>query len=324
MNEKRHLPLLLATEPARGHRALRRLCQGFALVALLFSPLLGGWQRLERNYLSAWDGRGYDLPAWVLRHLPGGEAAAMAYDFNQLLGGGVANSFFSLPFIDPVLAPLALLTSHWTPWIVLGTLLPMVLGLLAGRAFCGWFCPFGTLARLLESGLRRLPFRPKPLRVPSRRWLRYAVLVSLFALSFSASLHLQYWLLPHLLMQQSAYAFWLLGGGGAVFAWFCGLIVAGLAFGPTMYCATLCPTGAFLSVLARAKRVHVTIEEAKSCGTHCHLCAQACWLSLRPDLGDPGPDCDSCARCFEVCPRANLRVGILSPTSPHQATNAHR
>ncbi len=87
-----------------------------------------------------------------------------------------------------------------------------------------------------------------------------------------------------------------------------GLLAAGLVFGPTTYCATLCPTGAALSVLGRRRPLRLTLADPAGCGKHCDLCDRACWLSLRPSTGDPGPDCDACGRCTEVCPHDNLAV----------------
>lgn len=64
-----------------------------AFVAILVAPLLGGWQRLDRNYLSAWKDHGWDLPVSVLENLPLGDAPSQAHAANQLLGGGVAGEY---------------------------------------------------------------------------------------------------------------------------------------------------------------------------------------------------------------------------------------
>lgn len=307
---KRSLPLLAATQPGRKWRVARRLTQALAFVAILIAPFLGGWQRLDRNYLAAWDGHGWDLPSGLLDELPLGEAPGRAYELNELLGGGVAASYLEIPMMDPVAGVLALATSEWTWLVLLAWGLPVLLGLLAGRAFCGWFCPFGTLARASDWLLRRLPWSPPRFAIPERRWLRWGLLGLSVAAGLLATRSLLYFLLPHLAVQQSAYSIWLMGGGGAVLGWLLGLLAAGVLLGPTTYCATLCPTGAALSLAGRRRPIRVTIDQPSACGTHCQLCSTACWLSLDPASGDPGPDCDGCARCFRVCPSANLRVGI--------------
>jgi ferredoxin-type protein NapH len=312
MKNKVRLPVLGAHQPARRWRWARRLTQALSFVAVVVAPFLGGWQRLDRNYLSAWDGHGWDLPPGLLDRLPLGDAPRRAYEINEVLGGGLAGRYFGVPAVDPVAGLLAFFGSGAPLRFAIAWLIPVVLGILAGRAFCGWFCPFGTVSRALDGLLDRLPLRPPRWRVPERRWLRWVLLATSVGLGTTTSQSLLYFVLPHLLVQQSGYALWLMSGGGAALGWLLGLVAAGIVFGPAAYCATLCPTGAALSLPSRvrARLVRVTITEPKRCGSHCELCSHACWLSLDPASGDPGPDCDVCARCFDVCPRTNLRIGI--------------
>lgn len=295
-------------------RTARRLAQAMVFVALLFAPFLGGWQRLDRNDLAAWDGHGWDLPAPLLDRLPAGDAAKAAYDGIVLVGGGSGAEYFGIPAVDPLAGTFALvMDSDPATRTIVAWLVVVVLALVAGRVFCGWLCPFGTLARVVEFLLERLPVQPPRFAIPRRRPLRFVLLivvVSVGALGLPALLYLS---LPHLLVQQAAYGLWLMGGVGAAFGGLVGLVLAGVLFGPTTYCATLCPTGAALSVLGTRRVVRLRLLEPASCGAHCDLCDQACWLSLHPSKGDPGPDCDSCGRCTEVCPHANLGVGMVSP-----------
>lgn len=313
------LPILRPHTPGRGYRWLRRLCQLWAFVALALAPFLGGWQRLERNYLSGWDGHGWDLPPALIDELPGGATARHVHELNLVLGGGSASEYFSIPFVDPVLGFVALFEVELGLTFLIALGLPVLLGLLVGRGFCGWFCPYGTVARVTEALLKRLPWRPAPLELPAHRALRWIVLSGVLIASLAFGIHVGYLLLPHLMVQQSAYAFWLMGGGGAILGWLCGLFVAGLWLGPTSYCALICPTGTFLAALGRLRVVGITLASPRECGERCNLCARSCWLGLDPASGDPGPDCDACTRCFEVCPRTNLRVGVFKPRLRFQA-----
>lgn len=302
--------------PGPGYRALRRATQAAVLLAVIGAPLLGGWQRRERNELAAWNGAGWDLPAPVLEALPAGEAPGRAYAANQLLGGGSAMALGGIAAIDPVAGLPALISAPTSVAVVLAWLLPLALALVVGRGFCGWLCPFGTLARALERLLGWLPWRPRRLRLPRRRPLRWIALGGTVVAAFLGAQVVLFSLLPHVLLQMSAYSLWLLGGGGALLGWLVALLVVGQVFGPTTFCAALCPTGAALSLPARKRLLRVSITEPASCGARCDLCTRSCWLQLDPASGDPGPDCDLCTRCFAACPRANLKVGRAGKAAP--------
>lgn len=299
-----------AVVPGWKWRWTRRLTQTIGLLALLAGPLLGGWIRLDEKELAAWHNSGSDLPAAVATTLPRGQWAELAEGAHQLLGGGIASEFFSIPLMDPVTGTLALIHAPGSRRALVAVILPVLIALVAGRVFCGWLCPFGVVARFLDRLLDLFPWRPR-YRLPHRRPLRWVVLGIALLASFLGIHLLLYISLPYLLLQQASYAVWLLGGGSAVLAVLLGLLVAGLLLGPTSYCAALCPTGAVLSLLGRKRPLHLTIAAPSACGSHCHLCDEACWLHLDPASGDPGPDCDLCMRCVSACPRSNMRFTLL-------------
>ena len=294
--------------PGRGWRVLRRLTQATMVVAILLSPLLGGWQRLDRTRMATWERGGSELPANLGELLPIGEAARRAHRTNRLLGGGLGVETVGLPAADPIAGTFALLRAGMTTKACLAVGLPILLALLAGRVFCGWFCPFGTLARALGSLLDRL--RVPRFRIPESRPVRWLVLTAALGAGLLGSHALLYLSLPHLLVQQTLYRAWLLGGGSAILGVLLGLLIAIALFGPTTYCAAVCPTGAVLGGLGRRRPVRLRIAKVQDCGLHCVQCDRACWLQLHPASGDPGPDCDLCARCVGACPRSNLRIGI--------------
>ncbi len=301
-------------KPGAGWRWTRRALQVPAFVAILLAPLLGGWQRLDRNYLSAWKDHGWDLPPGVLESLPLGEAPGQAHAANVMMGGGAAAEYFGVAAIDPVGGLLALLSApEIYVGVLVGWLIPILLALVAGRFFCGWMCPFGSLARGIAGALDRLPWRIPSFVPPRRRLIRFALLGASLLLGAMGWQLLLYLLLPHLLIQEAAYAIWLMGGGGAALGALLGLLVVGVIFGPTVYCATVCPTGAALSIPGRHRVVRLRVIDKASCGAHCDLCDRACWLFLHPSEGEPGPDCDNCTRCAEVCPHDNLEVVARAP-----------
>jgi ferredoxin-type protein NapH len=293
--------------------AFRRACQIVLPLAILIAPLLGGWQRFLRSELTAWHSPGWDLPAWIRENLPEGDAPAKAYEALVVSGGGMAADFGGLPLVDPLVGSLAIASGAWISLtLVLATAATITLGLLGGRIFCGWFCPFGTLGRVLEGLLSRIGWAVPRVQVTDRRWFRYALLAAVVVASLLGATSAVYPLLPHFVLQQSVYALWLMGGFGAAAGALAALVIVGMVFGPTTYCTLVCPTGATLALAGRARRVHLTLIDAGDCGHGCDLCDRACWLSLTPSIGDPGPDCDVCGRCAQVCPSNNLRLRARS------------
>lgn len=292
-------------KPGRGWVWTRRLTQGVFFFMLLVSPVLGGWQRLDRTDMALWESDGWNLPSDLRDRLPLAQWPARAYDSMVAIGGGSAAEIASIPAVDPVAGTASLFAGHITWRFLVALLIPMLLAAVLGRVFCGWMCPFGTLSRWLATLRPRRPFR-----IPRHRPIRWLVLVGVMLASALGAHAVLFFFLPHLLVQQSIYSMWLLGGGGAALGALLGIVVAGLFFGPTMYCATLCPTGAFLGLLGRFKVLRIGLEKPSECGAHCEICDRVCWLGLEPSSGDPGPDCDSCTRCFERCPKVNMRVGV--------------
>lgn len=290
------------------------MVQTLALLAILVGPIVGGWQRLDYTRDGAtWADIGWGLPVVVQQGLPIAYSSDTLYRANQVIGGGIAAELFSVPFMDPLAGTLALLGGGTSLRTMLALALPIALALFAGRVFCGWFCAFGTISRWLDALCARLP-RYRFLALPDRRWLRFGVLAATVTACLLGSHLLLYLLLPYLLLQQSVYAAWLLGGGSAIVGVFGGLLFAGILFGPTTYCAALCPTGTLLSIFGRLRVLRLAQPAPSACGAHCDLCDRACWLQLKPSSGNPGPDCDLCARCVSSCPRSNLV--ITGPVRP--------
>lgn len=293
-------------------RWARRLTQASMLLILLLAPVLGGWQRLDEESLAAWNTAGRELPGPLYEALPRGDAPGQAYGALQLVGGGAAVSAVNLPAMDPLASAIAVMAGRRGPWFWFAIAIPVILGLLLGRVFCGWLCPFGTLSRVLASVRRRIPW-VRTLVLPARRPLRYGMLVAALIAGVAGVHTALYLLLPHVLVQQAVYAAWLHGGGSGVLGLLGGLLLAGLLFGPTAWCAFACPTGAALGLLGRARQVRVGLVEPKQCGKNCNLCDIVCWQQLKPSTGVPGPDCDLCARCFTACPSSNLHVSRDAP-----------
>jgi len=188
-------------------------------------------------------------------------------------------------------------------------------GLLGGRAACGWLCPFG----FLQEGLHRIP-SPK-FRVPRiLGGLRYAVL-AVFAVGLPLFLtgplgYGEPWfcraicpagtleagglffLMPALREQIGLWLWIKIGLLAGVLGW------AVVAYRP--YCRTLCPLGALYGMLNRWSLLRVD-HDPDLC-TECGRCIEACRVGLDPRRE---PDRAACLRCLTCATRA-CPTGALS------------
>lgn len=220
------------------------------------------------------------------------------------------------------------------PIFLLGTLL--LFGALAGRAFCGWVCPFGFLQELLH----KIPSPKFQLWAPLR-YGRYAVLLGtvilvplLLGLESSwyfcrlcpaAALEVS---LPVAFMQGGFSSFW----GTIIKFSILGVVlllsIASLRF----FCRVLCPVGAiasFFNPLSAFALRHNT-DACPQCG----LCAKACPVDVNlqePKDAEPrgiaykAPmDCILCLECADACPKAGRLQGSflgMAKKNPPPAIN---
>ena len=294
--------------PKTKWKILRWFTQFLALSAIFIGPVLGGWHRSDRGTLSAWKMVGWDLPLWISDLKPNMESRQL-YEATKMVGGGSAVDYFSLPVSDPVLSTMAIFHGGHT-WAIIAWLIPLVLALFLGRIFCGWFCPFGLLARFLDRLVSLLPFKHRGFQIPNHKPMRLALLAGAIVGGALGGEWITIAILPHVLFQTTMYGLILLGGLGAVAGVFFSLLLVGLLFGPNIYCSSICPTGAMLGFVGTKKIVNVAVLDLDICGK-CTLCHKACWLALDPaEEGGPGSDCDICSRCFSACPRDNMVIRI--------------
>lgn len=297
--------------PGRLWRVVRAAAQSLAWIALLATPLIGGWQRADAASLSAWRApASWDLAPALTDVLGTAQEGEEAWDKDVLLGGGMGVEYFGVPIVDPVAGLMGALRAVPSLKGAIALALPLLLALLMGRMFCGWFCPFGFLSRFLARALLLLPHPPRRYELGPRRWVRWVVLAACLVGGALGSQLVVTLALPHLVLAQSVFSLWLLGGGGAILGWLIGLVLAGLWLGPGTYCATVCPTGALFALFGRFRLLRLRIEDPSACGSACRRCDLACWLQLSPASGDAGADCDGCLRCAAVCPHDSLRVGV--------------
>jgi len=265
-------------------------------------------------------------------------AAHLIYRTTQHLSPGLPADLFLR--LDPLAAFSAMLAARsFALDLFLWALPVVVLTLLAGRIFCGWLCPLGTMIdvsdRLFFTTHRRKQ-APSPMLLAARQW-KYYILAAV-AVSSALGVSLVYWLDPISLLTRSltlsvlpalrlglatladhvGLPSWLaesrfisnplnFGMGLVTLVMLVGVLSLG-AMARRFWCRTLCPLGALLSLGSRYAPLRKYVDSGLC--TRCLRCRPEC------DLGaveqDPthyhGYECIDCFGCAQVCPETAITL----------------
>ena len=210
-----------------------------------------------------------------------------------------------LPLADPLVLLQSLLTRHVPERnAILGALIITAFYLLVGgRAYCAWVCPVNMVTDAASALRRRLDIRGGgDLPRQTRYWILGLILV------LAATTGGVVWelvnpvsMLPRGLMFGMG-AGWLLIGGIFLFDLF--VMKRG-------WCGTLCPVGAFYSLLGHWSWLRVSATKREACND-CLDCFTVCpeqqviKLPLKGAKKGVGPlilsgNCTNCGRCLDVC-----------------------
>lgn len=238
--------------------------------------------------------------------------------FPWFKGSLAASRLFStIPLLDPLSGLEVILASRsFTGTLLLGITLVTVLYAILGRVFCAWVCPLGMILDLNESLRRRLNtlsrrffHRPLPSLTLSRQ-LKYWLLAYFLLLSTWASLPVFTMISP---------IHWILWGliFGAT-PWIGVILTLALVelAAPRVFCRSLCPLGAFYSLIGRAAPLRVPISQVEDCRLRCRLCDRQCPMgievmekhTLAGHRSISDPECTRCGACIEVCPALVLET----------------
>lgn len=226
------------------------------------------------------------------------------------------------PSVD-ALCPFGAVESLWT-WLTTDHLLPkihpstMIVGLallisviVAGNAFCGWICPFGTVQDLLHRAKRALHL--PDVTVPARldRALRYGRFVTLALILGLSATTLTLWFSgfdPYLTLFS---LHWLFAPDLATM--WPALVVLAVVLGASLlveraWCRYLCPLGGVLSVLGHLSIVR--IRRSPTACTGCNLCVKPCpvGIDVAAAASAVSTDCIGCLECVASCPKGGALV----------------
>ncbi len=223
--------------------------------------------------------------------------------------------------------------------------LTVLLTVIAGRAWCGWLCPLGTVLDLIP--LRKRTLRDKQPKISnSWRSVKYGLLIvtliaallgnltllifdplTIFIRTFTASIwpavdqvvtsiETTLYGVPFLSEPISTFDGWLrpaiLPSEPVYYrdAWlfvavFVGIIALNL-FAPRFWCRYLCPLGGLLGWISRPALLRRDVsEECKGCTLCTGVCPTGTIDPAKNYASDPA-ECTLCLECLDVCPRSSI------------------
>ena len=222
---------------------------------------------------------------------------------------GAVRCPYGIPFMSCTHCPMRVCPGTWLqPWVI-GFI--AISSVVAGRVFCGWTCPMGTIQDLLARvpklrALRRPPFG----RVD--RWLKglkYLVLIVTIVGFYALN---QRFAIP-----VRGHADWSLDA--ARVSWLTYdiysrlrvvVILAGVVLAVALsrtWCRYLCPLGALLTLGNRLSLFRLRRDPNKCVG--CSKYPRECRTYTTPGTAD----CVLCGDCVEGCPSRAISFSIRSP-----------
>ncbi|HSV86572.1 MAG TPA: 4Fe-4S dicluster domain-containing protein [Levilinea sp.] len=265
----------------------------------------------------------------------------------------VAPEIISLPMrLDPLAVLAAFLSGKTFLVGSIAALSIVILTLVAGRAWCGWLCPLGTLLDVFSIRRNRSSFKPPE----TWRAVKYGLLLIILFMALFGSLtllildpltilyrgftlaiwpaidqvvtSLQIALYPIPILSRAVIAFdrWirpaLLPSSPLYFreAFLFGAVLAGVIllnhFSPRFWCRYLCPLGGLLGWISRISIFRRQVDaECRQCGACERACPTGTIDPQRGYVSDPA-ECTLCLECFQSCPGDTIRLAANLSVAP--------
>lgn len=195
----------------------------------------------------------------------------------------------------------------------------LALGVVFGRAICGFFCPFGLIQELIY----KIPFPKKKLW----KWLTYVkyVLLAVFVVIMPVTM------VNELGMSSPAFCEYIcpagtLEGGipllsthpelratlGALFSVKACILIITLIVCLSVcrfFCKVMCPLGAIYGLLNKVSIYHMECNK-KTCAS-CGKCHNICPMDVDPVKNPNSAECIRCGKCVASCPKESLALKFV-------------
>jgi len=190
----------------------------------------------------------------------------------------------------------------------------MLITIVIGRFFCGWFCAFGAFndfLYIISKNIFKVKFKVDRKLDAVLKYLKYVILLVIVVLC---------WTMGSTIFQSAspwdAFAqittfpqvIYSITFGFIILM----LIAVGAMFIERFFCRYLCPLGAVFGVVSRVNLFKINKPKA-DCGK-CRLCTNNCSMGLSLYKADAvrGGECINCLKCVETCPRSNTKACIAN------------
>lgn len=182
------------------------------------------------------------------------------------------------------------------------------IGIIFGRAQCGWICPFGFLQDLIYIKIKKIKINK------FLTYTKYLILILMIPFSmitlepvfcqFICPSGTLFAGIPQVLMDKG-----LRSVIGFLYWWKISLMVLILLlviFIKRFLCRVLCPLGAFYSVFNKFSIYQLKIEREKC--TKCNRCEEVCPVDIKIYEDEKNVECIRCNKCIRVCPFKAISV----------------